>query len=91
MDVALNAALCQLGFQPQDILDRLELGHLPMWTNALQWKFNGEGHRFGLEQFNHLTSDFDAILHTPCCLYTEKAMATYPETHVILNTRDVDG
>lgn len=59
MDVALNAALCQLGFQPQDILDRLELGHLPMWTNALQWKFNGEGHRFGLEQFNQLTSDFD--------------------------------
>lgn len=59
MDVALNAALCQLGFQPLDILDRLELGHLPMWTNALQWKFNGEGHRFGLEQFNQLTSDFD--------------------------------
>lgn len=32
-----------------------------------------------------------AILHTPCCLYTDKIMATYPETHVILNTRDVEG
>lgn len=57
--IALNAAFRQLGLKPYDYVDRLVLGHLPQWTEALQWKYHGKGSAWGREQFDTLMNGFD--------------------------------
>lgn len=59
MYIALNAAFRQLGLKPYDYLDRVALGHIPQWIEALQWKYHGKGSAWGRKQFDTLINGFE--------------------------------
>ncbi|KNG84588.1 hypothetical protein ANOM_007889 [Aspergillus nomiae NRRL 13137] len=85
---SLTAALQKLGYKPYDWPDRCMLGHLPRWTEGLQAKYLGRGYPLEVDEMDQLTSDFDAIIDTPCCLLVDELIAAYPTAKVILNYRD---
>ncbi|QMW45768.1 hypothetical protein G4B11_009223 [Aspergillus flavus] len=87
---SLTAALQQLGYSPYDWPDRCVLGHLPRWTEGLQAKYLSRGRPLEADEMDQLTSNFDAIIDTPCCLLVDELIAAYPTAKIILNYRDPD-
>lgn len=63
--LALNAALSQLGLKPYDYEDRLDLGHFPVWTEALHRKYHCQGSGLGRELFDSLMDGFDVCSYSP--------------------------
>ncbi|KAL8678256.1 MAG: hypothetical protein Q9186_005369 [Xanthomendoza sp. 1 TL-2023] len=60
--MSLVAALKKLGYTPYDFIDRIILGHLPRWTDALRAKFLGQGKPWGKPEFDRLLKGFDVRL-----------------------------
>lgn len=60
--VALVAALKKLGYTPYDFVDRIILGHLPLWTDALRAKFLDQGKPWGRAEFDRVFKGFDVRL-----------------------------
>ncbi|KAL8653896.1 MAG: hypothetical protein Q9226_003651 [Calogaya cf. arnoldii] len=87
-DIALVAALRQLGYTPYDFIDRILLGQLPLWTQALRAKFRGQGKPWGKAEFDRVVKGFDCVLDVPCPFFTEEFLSAYPAAVVILNKRD---
>ncbi|KAL8790353.1 MAG: hypothetical protein Q9213_000706 [Squamulea squamosa] len=100
---ALVAALRQLGYTPYDFIDRLILGHMALWTQALRAKFLGQSKPWGKAELDRVVKGFDVrssdqdvpsiphptcVLDVPCPFFTEEFLAAYPESVVILNKRD---
>ncbi|KAL8859178.1 MAG: hypothetical protein Q9198_010651, partial [Flavoplaca austrocitrina] len=55
----LVTALKQLGYTPYDFIDRIILGHLPLWTEALRAKFLGQGKQWGKAELDRVVKGFD--------------------------------
>ncbi|KAE8322211.1 P-loop containing nucleoside triphosphate hydrolase protein [Aspergillus sergii] len=87
---SLTAALQKLGYSPYDWPDRCMLGHLPRWTEGLQAKYLSRGRPLEADEMDQLTSNFDAIIDTPCCLLVDELITAYPTAKIILNYRDPD-
>ncbi|KAF9893403.1 hypothetical protein FE257_011835 [Aspergillus nanangensis] len=83
-------SLQKIGFHVYDFPDRVVLGHVSRWVEALRWKWYGEGPVFGREQLDELTGDFDVVMDMPCCLFVDELLAAYPDAKVILTTRSVE-
>ncbi|KAL8846594.1 MAG: hypothetical protein Q9221_008335 [Calogaya cf. arnoldii] len=86
--MSLVAALRQLGYTPYDFIDRILLGHLPLWTQALRAKFQGQGKPWGKAELDRVVKGFDCVLDVPCPFFTEEFLSAYPASVVILNKRD---
>ncbi|KAI4136802.1 MAG: hypothetical protein L6R39_007606 [Caloplaca ligustica] len=85
--MSLVTALKKLGYIPYDFIDRIFLGHMPLWTDALRAKFRGQGKPWGREEFDRVFKGFDCVLDVPCTFFPSELSAAYPSALVILNTR----
>ncbi|KAL8807419.1 MAG: hypothetical protein Q9182_000758 [Xanthomendoza sp. 2 TL-2023] len=88
--MSLVAALKKLGYTPYDFIDRVLLGHLSLWTDALRAKFLGQGKPWGKTELDRVLKGFDCVLDSPCPFFTEEFLSAYPASLVILNKRDPD-
>ncbi|KAL8892831.1 MAG: hypothetical protein Q9215_000195 [Flavoplaca cf. flavocitrina] len=86
--MSLVTALKQLGYTPYDFIDRIILGHLPLWTEALHAKFLGQGKQWGKAELDRVVKGFDCVLDVPCPFFTEEFLSAYPDSVVMLNKRD---
>lgn len=48
-----------MGFTAYDYVDRLTLGHVHLWEEAMRAKFQGKGKAWTREDFDRVTGDFD--------------------------------
>ena len=51
--------------QTYDFIDRVLLGHLPLWDTGLLAKFNGKGAPWACHEFDLVTKDFDVQPPSP--------------------------
>lgn len=49
-----------MGFTPYDYLDRFIQAHSHLWDEAMEAKFHGNGKDWNREDFDRVTTDFDA-------------------------------
>ncbi|KAL8903472.1 MAG: hypothetical protein Q9207_003907 [Kuettlingeria erythrocarpa] len=85
--MSLVTALKKLGYTPYDFVDRIILGHLPLWTDALRAKYLNQGQPWGRAEFDRVFKGFDCVLDVPCTFFPAELSAAYPNALVILNTR----
>lgn len=62
---ALTTALKKLGYTPYDFVDRMFLGHMPVWDDALRAKFFGQGTPWGRNEFDGVFKGFDVSSNSP--------------------------
>ncbi|KAL8706898.1 MAG: hypothetical protein Q9201_000058 [Fulgogasparrea decipioides] len=86
-ELALVAALKKLGYTPYDFIDRILLGHLPLWTDALCAKYEGKGRPWGRPEFDRVFKGFDCVLDVPCTFFPLELSTSYPRSLLILNAR----
>ncbi|KAL9023117.1 MAG: hypothetical protein Q9196_007381, partial [Gyalolechia fulgens] len=84
---ALVTALKRLGYTTYDFVDRMLLGHMPLWTDALRARFLGQGKPWGRSEFDRVFKGFDCVLDVPCIFFPSELAAAYPDALIILNTR----
>lgn len=58
---ALREFLAHLGFRPYHYSDMIcaYQRDIPLWTEAIQAKYQGKGELYGREEFDKLLGDFD--------------------------------
>lgn len=90
--LSLHAALQELGYKPYHFLvDEPEHGNrYQLWTEALQCKYLGKNRPYARSEFERLLGPFDACLDLPGSMFWDDLFDAYPDSKVILTTRDVD-
>ncbi|KAL3419133.1 hypothetical protein PVAG01_09355 [Phlyctema vagabunda] len=86
---SLAEALMELGYGP--IYHMREVGknqHQGPWIAALQSKYEGKGEVFGREQFDSIFQGFSGVSDYPAAIFPEELIRAYPESKIILTTRD---
>ncbi|KAJ8061852.1 hypothetical protein OCU04_009644 [Sclerotinia nivalis] len=87
---SLYIALQQLGYNPYHgnqlfSNDR----HNKCWEEGLKSKFY-DNKSYGLDEFDKLLANYDAVTDCPCANFAEELIAAYPNAKVILTTREPD-
>ena len=90
--MSLFTALQELGFNPYHMAVALDppKSSFSLWIEALRAKFNGEGKKWGHEEFDKILGNYDGIADVPGICFSEELINAYPDAKIVLNTRDVD-
>jgi hypothetical protein len=62
----------------------------PLWLEALDAKWRGNGELFGREEYDKLFNGFNVSCNIPGTLVAEDLIKAYPNAKVVVSTRDVD-
>ncbi|KAJ9666163.1 hypothetical protein H2201_003842 [Coniosporium apollinis] len=89
---SMQEALLKLGFKHTyhgfDMIDHPE--HMPRWEEATDAKYFNKGKPYAREDWDDLLGHCAATTDSPCALFWEELLESYPEAKVILVQRDIE-
>lgn len=90
--MSMFTAMQKLGYKPYHMAVAIgsPKSNLNLWNEALKAKYQGQGKKWGREEFDKILGDYDAVCDVPCICFVEELVAAYPEAKVVLTLRDVD-
>lgn len=90
--MSIHTALEKLGFKVYHMAEAIKAPrtNFGCWIEAIDAKFYGKGEKFGRAEFDKLLGEFDSGADVPFITFGTELIEAYPNTKVVLNTRDVD-
>jgi hypothetical protein len=89
--IAMQTALEELGYSAYHMSSAFKNeNHFNLWNEAILAKYNSKGLPYARTEFDKLLQRYDAVTDVPAVLFSEELLKAYPDTKVILTTRDPD-